>query len=263
MAAVVTFATFLSPNFNHFPLWLIVLVLGNIIWYNILDKLGDYVLMGEIDLHYLTNLWNSLDFGSMKDLLLRLCSVFLCLTVHETCHGLAAYALGDPTAKRQQRLSLNPLRHIDWFGLAMMVTAGFGWAKPVPVNPRYFKNPKRGMAVTALAGPASNFLLALLLLLAVRLFWLTSFGGGWMMFLLETAMLSIGLGVFNLIPIPPLDGSKVLFALLPDRQYRLLLRYERIGILVLWALVFAGVGDSVINKVIFFVFNLFCRVVGI
>ena len=107
------------------------------------------------------------------------------------------------------------------------------------------------------------FLLALLLLLAVRLFWLTSFGGGWMMFLLETAMLSIGLGVFNLIPIPPLDGSKVLFALLPDRQYRMLLRYERIGILVLWALVFAGVGDSVINKVIFFVFNLFCRVVGI
>ena len=213
-------------------------------------------------MQYLTNLWNSLDFGSMKDLLLRLLSVFLCLTVHETCHGLAAYALGDPTAKRQHRLSLNPLRHIDWFGLAMMVVAGFGWAKPVPVDPHYFKNPKRGMALTALAGPVSNFLLALLLLLGVRLWWLTSIGSEWMYFLLETALLSIGLGVFNLIPIPPLDGSKVLFSLLPDRQYGLLLRYERIGMLVLWALVFAGVGDRVIDTAIYEIFNLFYRIVG-
>ena len=81
---------------------------------------------------YLENLWNALDFGSLRDMVLRLVSVFLCLTVHETCHGLAALALGDPTAKRARRLSLNPLRHIDWFGLLMMVTVGFGWAKPVP-----------------------------------------------------------------------------------------------------------------------------------
>ena len=119
-------------------------------------------------MNYLSNLWNELDFGSMKDMLLRLLSVLLCLTVHETCHGLAAYALGDPTAKRQNRLSLNPLRHIDWLGLAMMVAVGFGWAKPVPVNPNYFKNPKRGMAITALAGPVSNFVLALALLLVLR-----------------------------------------------------------------------------------------------
>ena len=97
---------------------------------------------------YLENLWNALDFGSLWDLLLRLVSVFLCLTVHETCHGLAALALGDPTAKRARRLSLNPLRHIDWFGLLMMVTVGFGWAKPVPVDPRYFRRPKQGMALT-------------------------------------------------------------------------------------------------------------------
>ena len=115
---------------------------------------------------YLENLWNALDFGSLWDLLLRLVSVFLCLTVHETCHGLAALALGDPTAKRARRLSLNPLRHIDWFGLLMMVTVGFGWAKPVPVDPRYFRRPKQGMALTALAGPMSNFLLALVLLFA-------------------------------------------------------------------------------------------------
>ena len=110
---------------------------------------------------YLENLWNALDFGSLRDMVLRLVSVFLCLTVHETCHGLAALALGDPTAKRARRLSLNPLRHIDWLGRIMMVVAGFGWAKPVPVDPRYFKKPKQGMAITALAGPVSNFLLAL------------------------------------------------------------------------------------------------------
>ena len=113
---------------------------------------------------YLENLWNALDFGSLRDMVLRLVSVFLCLTVHETCHGLAALALGDPTAKRARRLSLNPLRHIDWFGLLMMITVGFGWAKPVPVDPRYFRRPKQGMALTALAGPVSNFLLALVLL---------------------------------------------------------------------------------------------------
>ena len=98
-------------------------------------------LREEFALHYLTNLWNALDFGSLGSILLRLCAVFLCLTIHESCHGLAAYALGDPTAKRAHRLSLNPLRHIDWLGLIMMVVAGFGWAKPVPVDPRYFKKP--------------------------------------------------------------------------------------------------------------------------
>ena len=213
-------------------------------------------------LHYLTNLWNSLDFGSMKELGLRLASVFLCLTVHESCHGLAAYGLGDPTAKRQHRLSLNPLRHIDWFGLAMMVVAGFGWAKPVPVNPNYFKNPKRGMALTALAGPVSNFLLALVLLLGVRIFWVSAAGSTWMMFLVETAILSIGLGVFNLIPVPPLDGSKVLFAVLPDRAYDFVLRYERIGVLLLWVLVFADVGVAVMDGAIYLIFDVFCRVVG-
>ena len=130
-------------------------------------KLSFY-LSEALLLQYLTNLWNALDFGSLESILLRVASVFLCLTIHETCHGLAAYALGDPTAKRAHRLSLNPLRHIDWLGLIMMVAAGFGWAKPVPVDPSYFKKPKQGMALTALAGPVSNFLLALLLLLIAR-----------------------------------------------------------------------------------------------
>ena len=93
--------------------------------------------------------------------------VLLCLVVHEVCHGLAAYWLGDPTAKRNHRLSLNPLRHLDPFGLLMMVVVGFGWAKPVPVDPRYFKNPKGGMAITALAGPLSNLIMAYLSALAL------------------------------------------------------------------------------------------------
>ena len=113
-------------------------------------------------LHYLQNLFQAMDFSSLTDAVLRVAAVFLCLTIHETCHGLAALALGDPTAKSMHRLSLNPLRHIDWFGLALKFVAGFGWAKPVPVNPNYFRKPKQGMAITALAGPISNILLAIL-----------------------------------------------------------------------------------------------------
>ena len=123
-------------------------------------------------LHYLENLVHALDFGSLTQTTLRVVAVFLCLTVHETCHALAAYALGDPTAKRMHRISFNPLRHIDWFGLAMMFFAGFGWAKPVPVDPRYFQKPKQGMALTALAGPISNLLLALIAIFFSRMIYL-------------------------------------------------------------------------------------------
>lgn len=218
-------------------------------------------------MHYLSNLWSALDFGSMLDMVLRLAAVLLCLTVHETCHGLAAYALGDPTARRAHRLSLNPLRHIDWFGLLMMFAAGFGWAKPVPVNPNYFKKPKQGMALTALAGPVSNFLLALLTLLAARMFCdvaaYSETNQRILDFLLMVAVLSIGLGLFNLVPIPPLDGSKVLFAVLPDRAYDWLMRNERYGMLLLFALVFFDVGSNALSKTIQWVFDLFCRMVGL
>lgn len=218
-------------------------------------------------MHYLNNLWEALDFGSLWDMLLRLAAVLLCLTVHETCHGLAAYALGDPTARQAHRLSLNPLRHIDWFGLLMMFLAGFGWAKPVPVNPNYFKKPKQGMALTALAGPMSNFLLALIMLLGARIFCdvasYTETNQRILDFILMVAILSIGLGLFNLVPIPPLDGSKVLFAVLPDRAYDQLMRYERYGMLVLFALVFFDVGSNALSQAISWVFDLFCRVVGL
>ena len=218
-------------------------------------------------MHYLSNLWAALDFGSLLSMVTRLAAVLLCLTVHESCHGLAAYALGDPTARRAHRLSLNPLRHIDWFGLLMMFVAGFGWAKPVPVNPNYFKKPKQGMALTALAGPVSNFLLALLMLLAARIFCdvaaYSEANQRILDFLLMVALLSIGLGLFNLLPIPPLDGSKVLFAVLPDGAYNQLMRYERYGMLLLFALVFFDVGSSAFSAAIEWVFELFCRIVGL
>ena len=218
-------------------------------------------------MHYLSNLWAALDFGSLLDMLKRLAAVLLCLTVHETCHGLAAYALGDPTARRAHRLSMNPLRHIDWFGLLMMFAAGFGWAKPVPVDPNFFKKPKQGMALTALAGPVSNFLLAFLMLFAAKIIFS---GASWTQtdeaildFILTVAVLSIGLGLFNLVPIPPLDGSKVLFSVLPDRAYDQLMRYERYGMLLLFALVFFDVGSSAFSKAIRWFFELFCRIVGL
>ena len=205
-------------------------------------------------MNYLQELWAALDFGSLRNILLRLASVFLCLTTHETCHGLAAYALGDPTAKRMHRLSLNPLRHIDWMGLLMMVTLGF-------------RKPKQGMALTALAGPVSNFLLALVLLVGARIMVdhaaYSALNQGILDFLVSTAVLSIGLGLFNLVPIPPLDGAKVLFSLLPDRMYDTMLRYERIGMFVLWGLVLLDVGSGALNSAIAWVFRIFCRIVGL
>ena len=205
------------------------------------------------------------DWNGLFSLLGRILGVLLCLTVHETCHGLAALALGDPTAKRMRRLSLNPLHHIDWLGLASMVICGFGWAKPVPVDMRYFKNPRSGMALTALAGPVSNLLLALLLMLGASVtasfapvnavtVWLFSFLTG-------TAVLSIGLGLFNLVPIPPLDGSKVLFSLLPERAYYTLMRYERYGMVALLLIVWLDIGGNYLSNAIYSVYlwmaNLF------
>ncbi len=205
------------------------------------------------------------DWNGLFSLLGRILGVLLCLTVHETCHGLAALALGDPTAKRMRRLSFNPLHHIDWLGLASMVICGFGWAKPVPVDMRYFKNPRSGMALTALAGPVSNLLLALLLMLGASVtasfapvnavtVWLFSFLTG-------TAVLSIGLGLFNLVPIPPLDGSKVLFSLLPERAYYTLMRYERYGMVALLLIVWLDIGGNYLSNAIYNVYlwmaNLF------
>ena len=205
-------------------------------------------------LSYLQNLFRELDLDFLISTLQRLFAVVLCLTVHETAHGFAAYLLGDRTALREGRLSLNPLRHIDLVGLALLFTAGFGWAKPVPVDSRHFRHPKQGMAVTALAGPISNFLLALALVLICKVIYLYNYPSAFFVelfyMLLYAAQLSIGLGLFNLLPIPPLDGSKVLAAILPDRAYDLLMRYERYGMILLLILALTNVTGNLISGAI-------------
>ena len=193
---------------------------------------------------------SQLQFDGVWQTALLVCASLLCITFHETCHGLVAYRLGDPTAKRMGRLSLNPLRHVDIMGLLMMALFRFGWAKPVPVDMRNFKNPKTGMAITALAGPVSNVVLAYL---AVLLYSAGAFfyqrSGGWLLygllvFFMYVEIISAGLAVFNVFPIPPLDGSKVLFAFLPDRTYEKLMRYERYGMTLLMVLLVTGAIDT-------------------
>ena len=210
---------------------------------------------------------NNMDWWGLLTLLISAAAALLCITLHELSHGFVAWRLGDPTAKNAGRLTLNPIRHLDVVGLLMMLVAKVGWAKPVPVDPRYFKKPKQGMALTALAGPVSNFLLALVLLVGARIMVdhaaYSALNQGILDFLLSTAVLSIGLGLFNLVPIPPLDGAKVLFSLLPDRMYDTMLRYERIGMFVLWGLVLLDVGSGALNSAIAWVFRIFCRIVGL
>ena len=174
-------------------------------------------------------------------LLIALPAILIALTVHEYAHGRAALALGDPTASYMGRLSLNPIKQIDPFGALMMLVVGFGWAKPVPVNPRYFKNPKKGMAITALMGPLTNFALAFLCvplyLLAYKIgqflvsvsgaSHLLAFFEGLLAFLFVLHTLNLSLALFNLIPLPPLDGSRILGLFLPSKLYYRVLRHER------------------------------------
>lgn len=192
---------------------------------------------------------SNIAWGDMFSMALRILAVLLCIVFHELSHGFAAYLLGDPTAKRMHRLSLNPIRHIDPFGAIMMVAVGFGWAKPVPINPGYFKNPKSGMAITALAGPLSNFIMAFLGTALYQFSIGRYYGGGsvstyWLDFLAMFILLNIGLGIFNLIPFPPLDGSKVLGAVLPERLYFGFMRYEKYGIIILMAALWLGYLDA-------------------
>ena len=199
----------------------------------------------------LSQFTQSINWTDLGDMVLRVAAILICLIIHEVSHGLAAYFLGDPTAKQNHRLSLNPLRHLDLFGTLMMVAVGFGWAKPVPVDPRYFKKPKQGMAITALAGPVSNFVLAFLSAIAVNALSgaMTVKGQGTVLytaarFFYLMVLLNIGLGIFNLIPFPPLDGSKVVAMFLPDQAYVKWMRLERYGMIVLMVLLFTGVFDS-------------------
>ncbi|MBE6834673.1 MAG: site-2 protease family protein [Ruminococcaceae bacterium] len=172
--------------------------------------------------------------------------VFCTLPIHECAHALVAYKLGDSTAKNMGRLTINPVAHIDWIGALMILIVGFGYAKPVPVNARNFKNPKLGMALSALAGPLSNILMAQIFLFGLQavnhfcdpasILW-----GAVYSFLYFAALVNISLAVFNLIPIPPLDGSRILSAVLPDKYYFKLMQYERYIVIVVFVLLLTGV----------------------
>ena len=193
-------------------------------------------------MHILQSIWRGLDWSVLTNLLLSVVPALICITLHELAHGYVAYRPGDDTAKRAGRLTLNPLRHIDIMGLLMMIVFKFGWAKPVPVNMWKFKNPKKGMAITAAAGPIANLLIALVFLFLYGfLFALLHRPGRSLNWLLEmlyiTAYLSVALAIFNIIPIPPLDGSKVLFSCISDRSYTKLMYYERYGMIILLVLV--------------------------
>ena len=201
---------------------------------------------------------NGFDFTALLSILLSVIPSLVCITLHELSHGLVAYWLGDDTAKRAGRLTLNPLKHLDLMGLVMMVVAHVGWAKPVPVNMMNFRDPKRGMALTSLAGPISNVLITCVFFFLYGLLYLPltiggSAVGGYLLEMIQlTGIISIGFAVFNLIPIPPLDGSKVLFSLVSDSAYYKLMRYERYGMILLYALVFTDLLGAPLHSAISF-----------
>lgn len=185
----------------------------------------------------------------------RFLVLFTAITIHEYAHGFVAYKLGDPTAKNEGRLTLNPLSHLDVVGAICMVLFGFGWAKPVPVDSRYFKNPKTGMAITALAGPVANLIAGFagsLIFYGLAGFCPVSFlmsdvWGYIRIFLSYYIVCNISLAVFNLIPVPPLDGSKILFAFLPDKAVYQINRYQQFYIIIIFVLLFVGVLDVPLN----------------
>lgn len=204
---------------------------------------------------------NGFDFTYILSIILGLIPSLLCITLHELSHGFVAYKLGDNTAKERGRLSLNPIKHLDVMGLLMLMVFHVGWAKPVPVNMYNFKNPKRGMAITALAGPVSNLLITLVFMFLFGFSYTfvmahyTEAGYYLLQTLQLTSYISLGLALFNFIPVPPLDGSKVLLSVMSDENYYKLMRYERYGMIIMIVLVSTGLIGKPLSAAIDFIYN--------
>ena len=180
--------------------------------------------------------------------LVRALVMLVAIPFHEAAHAWVSYKLGDNTAKEAGRLSLNPMAHFDLLGALCMVFVGVGWAKPVPTNPRRFKNPKLGMALSASAGPIANILLAFVSMLLYKvIYYFTPDTVAWgfvLFFLLNMTRLNIMLAVFNLLPVPPLDGSRLMTVFLPQRTYFKIMQYEQYIMMGMFLLLIAGVLDT-------------------
>lgn len=211
---------------------------------------------------------NGLSMDLIVNLLARVFIIFCVLPFHEFAHAFVAQKFGDDTARLSGRLTLNPLAHVDPFGALMIIIAGFGYAKPVPVNVGRFKRGKRKqqMALVALAGPVSNIIMAFIsMMIFVGIHRITNFSSEMAyylyLFFFYACSVNISLAVFNLIPIPPLDGSRILNAVLPDKYYYKLMQYERYIIMLIFVLIFTNVLDGPINIASSLIFNALNAVV--
>lgn len=194
-----------------------------------------------------------MDYEMLVVYLTRLLAMVLVLPVHEAAHALASDRLGDPTARQQGRLTLSPRAHLDPWGSICMLIAGIGWARPVPVNPRYFKNPKWGMALSAAAGPLSNLAMAWVSALGMQICAGLAQGGAGLLLVIAFLFfqtlfyLNLNLAVFNLLPIPPFDGSRILLVVLPQSLYFRVMRYERVLMLIIFVLLILGAFNPVLS----------------